>query len=170
MDAVYHLMVDEAMCATIVSRYYQQRPWYGRPEYQMANVALVTTVICATLAIREPDGRLLSILLLVFGWVAAFFGLKAIRRVLVDHIHLAHFRESGDVLLCDEGLSGMSRSKEKWTLPWGAYSRAVRFSDGILLVRPRAIRWLPENALASGSIDDVVRLVQQKTIYATAPT
>jgi hypothetical protein len=44
--------------------------------------------------------------------------------------------------------------------PWSGYSRAVRFSDGMLLLQKEGMRWLPDAALLSGTGDDVLALVR----------
>ena len=43
---------------------------------------------------------------------------------------------------------------------WSVYDRAVSFSDGILLVRKGAIRWLPHAALTEGTPAEAVAVVQ----------
>jgi hypothetical protein len=48
------------------------------------------------------------------------------------------------------------------SFPWTMYRRAVRFSDGILLVRTGAIRWLPDQSLETGSIEEAMALVRSK--------
>jgi hypothetical protein len=42
------------------------------------------------------------------------------------------------------------------------YARAVRFPDGILLLRKGAIRWLPDRSLETGSVDEAMTLVRSK--------
>ena len=46
--------------------------------------------------------------------------------------------------------------------PWTAYSRAVRYSDGILLVRKGGIRWLPNAALKEGTPGDAIAIVRTR--------
>jgi hypothetical protein len=46
--------------------------------------------------------------------------------------------------------------------PWSIYVRAVRFPDGILLLRKGAIRWLPDRSLEIGSVDQAMALVRSK--------
>jgi hypothetical protein len=48
------------------------------------------------------------------------------------------------------------------TFAWSVYSRAVRFSDGLLLTRKGAVRWLPDTALESGSVADATELVRSR--------
>ncbi len=45
---------------------------------------------------------------------------------------------------------------------WSVYSRAVRFPDGVLLVRKGAARWLPDSALKSGTVEEAMALVSSK--------
>jgi hypothetical protein len=46
------------------------------------------------------------------------------------------------------------------TYPWSVYSRAVRFSDGMLLLQRGGMRWLPDAALLSGTVGEVLVLVR----------
>ena len=48
---------------------------------------------------------------------------------------------------------------------WSVYSRAVRFPDGVLLVRKGAVRWLPDGALKSGTVEEAMALVSSKLPY-----
>jgi hypothetical protein len=48
------------------------------------------------------------------------------------------------------------------TFTWSVYSRAVRFPDGILLVRKGAVRWLPDAALKSGAVEEAMALVSSQ--------
>ncbi len=48
------------------------------------------------------------------------------------------------------------------TFAWSVYSRAIRFSDGLLLMRKGAVRWLPDTALESGSVVEATSLVSSR--------
>jgi hypothetical protein len=48
------------------------------------------------------------------------------------------------------------------TFAWSVYSRAIRFSDGLLLMRKGAVRWLPDAALESGSVVEATALVRSR--------
>ena len=48
------------------------------------------------------------------------------------------------------------------SFPWTMYRRAVRFSDGFLLVQKGYLRWLPDHSLETGSVDEVMALVRFK--------
>jgi hypothetical protein len=46
--------------------------------------------------------------------------------------------------------------------PWTVYRRAIRFSDGILLTRPGAIRWLPDAAITQGTAAEALTIIHKK--------
>ena len=61
-----------------------------------------------------------------------------------------------------DGLVGSGRHVEgKWA--WAAYPRAVRYPDGIMLLRTGVIRWLPDSALTVGSPVDATTLARSNS-------
>jgi hypothetical protein len=48
------------------------------------------------------------------------------------------------------------------TFAWSVYSRAIRFSDSLLLMRKGAVRWLPDTALESGSVVEATALADHR--------
>src|SRR5262249_41788342 len=79
------------------------------------------------------------------------------------------FGKEVTIALSDGGLEA-SGPNGRSSVKWSAYPRAVRFSDGLLLTRGGAIRWLPNSALREGSLQEVLALVQAKTTLRTIST
>jgi hypothetical protein len=50
---------------------------------------------------------------------------------------------------------------------WAAFTRIARFEDGILFVRGRVIRWLPDSALRNATPEEVLAFVRSKMEVAT---
>ena len=70
------------------------------------------------------------------------------------------------IALSDEGLEATGPNGHS-SVKWTSYPQSVRFSDGILLRRGGAIRWLPDAALEEGSVQDVLALIGGKTKLRT---
>jgi hypothetical protein len=49
------------------------------------------------------------------------------------------------------------------SLAWAAFTCVTRFEDGILFVRGRVIRWLPDSALQTATPEEVLSFVRTKT-------
>lgn len=63
--------------------------------------------------------------------------------------------------LSEEGVTGHGKHGESIQY-WTTYPRAVRFSDGILLLRRGVIRWLPDSAISEGSGKEATKLIASK--------
>lgn len=106
-------------------------------------------------------------MLVVTTFVAAvlvMFGLVALTKwsILRRYKGRADFGGEATITLSEDGIVGIGRYVEgKWQ--WGAYPRAVRFSDGILLLRTGVVRWLPDAAIQVGTVEDVTKLVGTKS-------
>lgn len=49
----------------------------------------------------------------------------------------------------------------KWD--WAAYPSAVRYPDGIMLIRRGVIRWLPDSALLVGTPEEATALARARS-------
>jgi hypothetical protein len=63
------------------------------------------------------------------------------------------------VNLDDDGLFAKEEHGEA-RLSWAAFTRVVRLSDGLLLLRGKVIRWLPDSALKDVTPQQALELVQ----------
>lgn len=69
------------------------------------------------------------------------------------------------VRLSDEEVT-TSDAQARTHLRWTVFTRAVRFPDGIILLRGRVLRWLPDAALQDGSPEEATALVRSKLSLA----
>jgi len=79
------------------------------------------------------------------------------------------FGKEVTLIVSDGGLEA-SGPNGRSSVKWSAYPRSVRYADGILLTRGSAIRWLPNSALAEGTLPEVLALVESKTQMRTLST
>lgn len=159
----YKYLFDIAYCRAVVSHFYRQRPFYRRLHYQFAAIALLILLAwLSTQAAAERSSRAPFVALCVAAAVILGFVLL-VRFATVRKLKRSReFGKEVTISLSEEGLDA-SGSNGHSVVKWSAYPRSVRFSDGILLVRGGAIRWLPDSALFEGSVQDAVNLVGSKT-------
>jgi hypothetical protein len=159
----YRYLFNAAYCKTVISRFYRQRPFYLRLHYQFAAIALILLVAWfSTQPNAEHSSRAPFVALCVTG--AAIFGFMLLVRFAIM-FKLRKSREFGkevSIALTGEGLEA-SGSNGRSSVKWSAYPRSVRYSDGILLTRGGAIRWLPHSALEEGTVQEVIDLVRANT-------
>ena len=140
-----------------MKRYYTQAPRLRRPTTQYALLWLAGAVVCAVIYRTSP-------VQVVFGaLVAGAVGIPALTAITrlairVRFMMRSSFGTEADLLLSTGGVT-ISQKSLNGTYSWTTYARAVRFDDGIMLLKTGAIRWLPDSALVSGTIEDAMRLV-----------
>jgi hypothetical protein len=66
------------------------------------------------------------------------------------------------IVLDDDGFHAQAPNEQS-NLGWAAFTRVARFPDGILLLRGRVIRWLPDSALRDTTPGEALAFVQSKT-------
>jgi hypothetical protein len=100
------------------------------------------------------------------GWALAIgaIGIPALvvltkRAILLKYRLRPSFGSEASYSMSDAGVTIQAKSLHG-TFPWSEYSRAVRFSDGMLLLRKGAMRWLPDNALQRGTMEEAIALVR----------
>jgi hypothetical protein len=165
MAPTYRFIVDFDYWLIGRKRVLSQRSFVFRPIGLLVPISLA---LFAWLRFRSADVRAGDELgATILGW-----GLFAISLLLLGRT-LLHWRakkafakadaRETTCVLSEEGISiegPLAQSKEAWSL----YPRALRFSDGILLMRSERSRlWLPDSALHGASPKEVTDLVQSKT-------
>lgn len=162
MDAIYKFQPDSRYIQTAVTRYREQQPFLYRPVGQFATLILV--LLAAALyahQIAAPwqpviNGVLLLVVLLTP--FSVLFISRLIHRRLQSR---ANPNATIIVTLSDSGIHGDGPAATT-QLAWQAYSRAVRYSDGIMLLRRGSIRWLPDAALHESTPESATKLVSAK--------
>jgi hypothetical protein len=171
MTYTYGLHLDEPYFRTMVDRYYRQRPVLLRPKCQFALVGLLMLVVCLWMA---PDGRRVgfTLAMLVLYCVAAAIGLVIIRTFVFQSYRYS--RSFGSTSLCtisDRGLQ-FAGTDFQHAIDWAAFRSAVRFRDGMMLLRfvpdpafggsKNSACWLPDTALKQSNPSEVDRFVRTK--------
>ena len=163
----YRYLFDKTYCRTVISRFYRQRPFYLRLHYQFAAVALIIVFAwISTQASAASSSHAPFIALCITGAVALGFMFLVRFAIMMKLRKSREFGKEVTVTLSEEGLDA-SGSNGRSSVKWSAYPRSVRYSDGLLLARGGAIRWLPDAALEEGSVHEVLTLVRSKTTLRT---
>ena len=158
MQTEYRLVFDSTYCRQMIGRYYRQRPFIVRPLAQFIVLAVLS--LLAWLAVLGPHGSwampvILALCLCVAGPVLVKMG------VLLRMRSRANFGTAFEVTVSDSGISASgAQTSGRWE--WPAYPEAVRFPDGLLLLRRGVIRWLPDSGVVQGSPAEATEIVSAK--------
>ena len=158
MSVSYHIKGDAGYFRAVRERYYQQRPFLLRltSQFSIVGLCLVVPWIYAWASDAEwKDGASVGIpagILVAVG----FYYLTNV--LILAKLQGGGKSTEGTVTLSEEGVSGRGQHGQSLQY-WTYYPRAVRFSDGILLLRPGVVRWLPDSAIKEGTADDATTLV-----------
>jgi hypothetical protein len=158
MSIRYEWHGDERYNATVIDRYYAQVPFLLRLRSQATVIWIVFT---GPLLFIEDVNLEAKGIWLVFATALAFAFAPFVRRgiLLKYRLRPSFGSQTSFVMNANEVvLTGVGSGH----FPWTVYKRAVRFSDGILLARPGAIRWLPDTALAEGTASEALEIVREK--------
>jgi hypothetical protein len=149
---------DGRYYSTVVDRYYAQAPLLLRLRSQA--IVLWIVITGPLLLIDDLDLKAKAIwLVLATAFAFTFAPLIRWGIILKYRLRPSFGSETTFVMNANEVVvAGVGAGH----FPWTVYQRAVRFSDGILLIRPGAIRWLPDTALTEGTVSDTLEIVRQK--------
>ena len=159
MQAEYRLVFDKAYCQQMIGRYYQQRPFLVRPIGQFVLLALLSLLLLHYASAGHTSWVLpgvVALCLCVGGPVLVKWG------VLLRMRAKANFGLPFEVTVADSGISAKG-VHTSGTWQWSAYPQAVRFADGLLLLRRGVIRWLPDSGLVQGNPAEVTEMVAAKS-------
>jgi hypothetical protein len=161
MEITYRHCANTAFYKTLIDRYYRQRLFLLWLPVQFGILGL----IAAGFIFGLSSGRTLGALCIaVAAGLLICFGGTYITKIgiLLRFRSRADFGEEVTVMLSDAGIASYGKHAEgRWA--WAAYPRAVRFPDGILLLRRGVIRWLPDSDIQSGNAKDATALVAGKS-------
>lgn len=161
MDITYKILIDTGYYRTVINRYYRQRPFIFWPPVQFGLVSLVSAswllwALQAPWINKIAAALIIAAVLFVGGVFLTKWG------ILQRYMHRAEFGSEATVALSAAGIvANGPHIQGKWE--WAAYPHSVRFLDGILLLRPGAIRWLPDAAIQGGTVDESIALIASKT-------
>jgi len=160
IEFVYQWRYDAPYYRAVIDRYYRQLPFLLHLPTQFTLLWILLSAGCWALL----DVSLADLTRWAFPvGVLAVPGLVWLTKkaIFLKYRSRPSFGTDACYTLTDSGgriqqVAGDSR------FPWSTFTRAVRFSDGILLLRRGVARWLPDESLVSGSVDDVLTLVKAK--------
>jgi hypothetical protein len=161
MQVRYQYRCDAEYFKAVIDRQYRQGPWLLRLPVQFGVIGLA----CATASVATADtsvGSRAVLFIVIFGLVTTAGVWATKRGLMMKFRRRPGFGAVAVVSISEAGVElGGNQSRSK--LEWSTYPIAVRFSDGILLKRPRSIRWLPDSAIVDGNAEEATELVTSKT-------
>jgi hypothetical protein len=167
MDVTYKIHINADYYRTLIDRYYEQRPFVFRLPVQFGFLALVA----ASLFVSAMDGSVgIKVAIALIFAALIFFGGVAVTKwgVYQRFRYRADFGTDATVTISEMGLVADGRHVQgKWD--WAAYPSAVRYPDGIMLLRRGVIRWLPDSAIVVGKPEDATALARSKSAIRELP-
>ena len=161
MDVTYKFRADAAYYRTLIDRYYQQRPFLLSLTAQFGLLALIVAGIFLA-SVVAPIEIKVGIALIIAASVL-FVGIALRKWSLYQRLkQRADFGAEATVTMSVHGLvASGAHSEGRWN--WASFPRAVRYRDGIMLLRRGVIRWLPDSALVVGTPADATALARSKS-------
>jgi hypothetical protein len=157
----YKINVDDAYFRSVINRYYRQRPFLLRltSQFSILGACLVVPWVYALVTSADwKHGAIVGIPINILVAVGAHYLTKVL---ILDKLRWSGHSTEGTVVLSEEGVTVLGQHGQSIQY-WTTYSRAVRFSDGILLLRRGVIRWLPDSAIERGTGEEAAELVASK--------
>lgn len=169
MSISYRFVPDSRYYGQVVDRYYRQLPFALRLHVQFTMLLVPFVALWLYGLVTRAEWAGVAGVMLPFLAVAAFFGARLSKWGILRRLQgKADSGKEATVILSDEGIAASGlHTQGKWG--WTSYPRAVRFGDGLLLLRPGVIRWLPDAALQSGTAEEATALVSAKTYLRRLP-
>jgi len=165
MSVTYRYVGDDAYFKVLMARYYLQRNWAIRPIGQFT--CLTIPFVLAFAYAWGSNAPWLSGAAFALGAmiVCGVLGVLLIRIGVLARLRRSPaFGSAITATLSDEGVHFVApRSQTRHE--WPGYPRSVRYSDGILLLRPGVICWLPDVALIAGTADAATELIRSHTNF-----
>lgn len=164
-EITYKIHIDEIYYRALINRYYRQRPLLFRLPVQSGLLALIVAGAFLSLLIAPLENKAAAAIIMA---AVVFFGGIAITKwgVYQRFRYRGDFGTDATVSMSEAGLVATGRHAQgKWD--WAAYPGAVRYSDGIMLLRRGVIRWLPDSALIVGAPEEATALVKSKSKLRT---
>ncbi len=163
MQLSYEFVADWGFYRTAFARYRQQRP--HRIRSALILLAIAGVLACAWMYAHATHAfwGVIPELALVGGISGGIAGYVASR--IVTPIRTKRMPGFGSTITATVDENGLTAAEPQAqaSLQWAAFTRVVRFPDGILLLRGRVIRWLPDSALQNATPADALAFVRSKT-------
>ncbi len=161
MKIEYKWQYDVSYYAAVVNRYYRQLPFLLHLPSQFTFLWLLGVILYAWATGETPKefagwAVLIGAIGIPAGVVLTKLGIRLKYRLR----RRSGFGSETSYSMAETGITITGTGQGNFA--WSVYSRAVRFPDGVLLVRKGAVRWLPDAALKSGTVDEAMALVSSK--------
>jgi hypothetical protein len=158
---VYQFRADAAYYKTTIDRYYGQRRFLLRlpVQYGIVSLAALGIYLGNARSLSRADVGIAAVVALL-----ATVGMVTLTKIgtLYRFKRRADFGAETTVTISKQEIASSGhRAQGKWG--WQAYPHAVRYPDGILLLRRGVVRWLPDAALRGGTPADATELVKSRT-------
>lgn len=161
MSVVYRLRMDAAYYRAVLARFDRNRRLVARLSVRFALLGLLAG---AAYWMRSgQSGQSAWIGSALAGLLVGVGG-----SVIMKLLFMRRFRKRADfgtevrVTLAPSGIAAAgAHTQGSWA--WSAFPHAVRFRDGMLLYRGGIIRWLPDAAIESGTLQEALELVAAKS-------
>jgi hypothetical protein len=160
-EITYKIHIDEIYYRTLIDRYYRQRPLLFRLPVQFGLLALISAGAFLSFMIAPLENK--AAISIIMAAVVFFGGIAATKWGIYQRFrYRGDFGTDATVSISEAGLVASGRHAQgKWD--WPAYPGAVRYSDGIMLLRRGVLRWLPDSALVVGTPEEATALVKLKS-------
>jgi hypothetical protein len=163
MQISYEFVADWPFFRTAFARYRRQQPHRLRNALVMAAAAGV--LACAWMYARATNALWISIPeFALIGGISGGIGAFAASKILapIRTKRLPGFGAKITATFDEDGVTAAEPLAQA-SMKWAAFTRVVRFPDGILLLRGRVIRWFPDSALQNATPADALAFVRSKT-------
>src|SRR5260221_10181031 len=160
----YRVSFDTPYVNTVITRYYQQRPLLLRPKGQaiaLAAAFLLLGLYASLIADSADSARVAAATVLFGAALATFVPLLTRKGLLLRFKMNRSFGKDFVMRVSDRGIEIESEAWRKST-EWATYEKAVRYDDGLMLLRRGVINWLPDFGLIGAAPIDVLGLVSTK--------
>jgi len=164
MLATYRFVVNGDYWRTERKRYERQRPFALRRNI-MPVLALLSLAFGFFMLWLQDNESASNLAPKVLGIAFLITFLLETLRVVTNLRIQKRLSKATSETLCTLSEEGVSIQQEiaQTKLAWSYYLRAVRYADGLLLMRGMTRLWLPDSALDGATPKEATDLVQSKT-------
>ena len=156
----YEWHYDAPYYVTVIHRYYQQLPFLLQLPTQFGILWLMGVAVFSTLTAGLSVQFVLWAILV--GAITIPIGTSVTKKaILLKYRVRPSFNSKCTYTISEAGITIESKLV-RGIFEWSEYNRAVRFPDGILLLRKDVTRWLPDSAIVGGTPADATELVRAR--------
>jgi hypothetical protein len=163
MNATYRFTPDVRYYFASRRRFERQRPLLLRQPVGSLLSVLPILILWFVLWLVNPELERAVRYLFAFGFAIYAVALVAMQGFLYWRVKANESKFTEMTLTLSEDGVSVSDAITQSKIAWEAYPRAVRFHDGMMLLRTRFHRiWLPDSALQGATPQEVAELVRSR--------